>query len=104
MEAEVSLQCSKERATCPVLIQINPAHATSSYSFSILVLSSHLYLGLRSGLLPSGFPIKILYGFPFSPIRVSRNKTSWNIHMFKEVHKRNTWNHSQSRLWQKQNN
>jgi hypothetical protein len=74
MEDEVSLQRSKESATCPVLRQINPGHATSSYSKYSSVLSSHLYLGLRSGLLPSGFPIKILYGFTLSPIRVIRTK------------------------------
>ena len=28
---------------------------------SILILSTHLYLGLPSGLLPSGFPTKTLY-------------------------------------------
>jgi hypothetical protein len=32
-------------------------------------LSTHLLLGLPSGLLPSGFPTNILYAFLFSPIR-----------------------------------
>ena len=36
-----------------------PLHPTSRRS--ILILSSHLCLGLPSGLLPSGFPIKALY-------------------------------------------
>ena len=40
-------------------IQSIPLHSTS-WRF-ILMLSSHLYLGLPSGLLPSGFPTKTLY-------------------------------------------
>jgi hypothetical protein len=35
---------------------------------SILILSTHLRLGLPSGLFPSGFPTSILYAFLFSPI------------------------------------
>jgi hypothetical protein len=34
-----------------------------SYLRSILILSTHLHLGLASGLLPSGFPTDILYAF-----------------------------------------
>ena len=37
---------------------------------SILILSTHLHLGLPSGLLPSGFPTKTLYTFsphPYAP-------------------------------------
>jgi hypothetical protein len=30
-------------------------------------LSTHLSLGLRSGLFPSGFPTNILYAFLFTP-------------------------------------
>jgi hypothetical protein len=37
-----------------------------SLRFSLL-LSTHLHLGLPSGLFPSGFPINILYAFLFSP-------------------------------------
>ena len=40
-------------------IQSIPPHPTSWKS--ILILSSHLHLGLPSGLLPSGFPTKTLY-------------------------------------------
>ena len=36
---------------------------------SILILSIHLYLGLPSGLFPSGFPTKTLYTPLSSPIR-----------------------------------
>jgi hypothetical protein len=34
-------------------------------------LSTHLRLGLPSGLFPSGFPTNILYAFLFYPIRAT---------------------------------
>ena len=39
---------------------------------SILILSTHLRLGLPRGLFPSGFPIKTLYTPLSSPIRATR--------------------------------
>jgi hypothetical protein len=53
----------------PILSQIDQIHTRSLRS--ILILSSHLRLGLPSGLFPSGFPINILYAFLFSPIRAT---------------------------------
>ena len=48
---------------CPppvtILSQLDPVHASTS-SRPILILSSHLHLGLPSGLFPSGFSTKTL--------------------------------------------
>jgi hypothetical protein len=46
---------------------MNPVYIIPSYFSKIhYKLTSHLHLGLPSGLLPSGFPTKILYAFLFS--------------------------------------
>ena len=46
----------------PILSQINPVYTSHPTSWrSILILSSHLHLGLPSGLFPPGFPTKPLY-------------------------------------------
>ena len=50
-------------------IQSIPPHLTSWRP--ILILYSHLVLGLPSGLFPSGFPTKTLYTTFFSPIRAT---------------------------------
>jgi hypothetical protein len=43
-----------------ILSQINPVHTTPSYLRSILIVSTHIRLGLPSGPFPYGFPTKIL--------------------------------------------
>ena len=50
-------------------IQSIPPHPTSWRS--ILILYSHLRLGIPSGLFPSGFPTKSLYTLLLSPKRVT---------------------------------
>ena len=55
----------------PILSQLDPVHIPPhpNYWRSILILHSHLRLGLLSGLFPSGFPTKTLYTPLLSPIR-----------------------------------
>ena len=73
MEPEGSLPHSQVPATCPYPEPAGsstwPSHSTSWRS--VLILSSHLRLGLPSGLFPSRFPTKSLYTPPLSPIRAT---------------------------------
>jgi hypothetical protein len=60
---------------CPppvsILVQPNPVHIPTSHLLVIiLILSTHLRLGLPNGLFPSGFPTKTLYtplSSPYGP-------------------------------------
>ena len=55
----------------PILRHINAVPHTTLWR-SILILSSHLRLGLPSGLFPSGFPTNTLYTPLLSPKRATR--------------------------------
>jgi hypothetical protein len=68
MEPEGSLPCSQEPSICTYPEPIDPVHTTPhhttpSYLRSTLTLSTHLHLGLSSGLFPSGFPTNICIRF-----------------------------------------
>jgi hypothetical protein len=88
MEPEGSLLCSQEPSTGPYPKpdQSRPHHPILSLRF-ILILSTHLRLGLPSGLLPSGFPTNILHALLFSPIRATCKVTTqptqiWSTHKY----------------------
>jgi hypothetical protein len=64
----VHYRVHKSPPLVPTLSQINPVHTTHPLSLRpVLIVSTHLPLGLPSGLLPSGFTINILHAFLSSP-------------------------------------
>jgi hypothetical protein len=77
----------------PILSQINPVHTIPSYLRSILILSTHLRLGLPSGLFPSASPTNILYGF-FSPIRSTCHAHLILLHLIILCEEYNLWSSS----------
>jgi hypothetical protein len=60
---EVHYSVHKSPLLATILSQISPYHPI----LSLRKLSTHLCLGLTSGLRPSGFPTNILYAFLFAP-------------------------------------
>jgi hypothetical protein len=73
MEPKGSLPCSQEPATGPYPEPdwSSPYRPILCIVRPILILSTHLRLGLRSGLFPSGFSANILYAFIFAIIRAT---------------------------------
>jgi hypothetical protein len=66
---KVQYRAHKSPPLVPILSQIGPVHQPHPVSLrSILILPTHLRLGLPSSLFPSGFPTNILYAFLFSSI------------------------------------
>ena len=58
---KVHYRIHKSPPSVPILSQIKSITPNHSSWRSILILSSHLSLGLPNGLFPSGFPTKTLY-------------------------------------------
>ena len=69
---KVHYRTHKRPPPVSILGQPNPVHIPTSHLWrSILILSTHLRLGLPTGLFPSGFPTKNLYTPLSSPIRAT---------------------------------
>jgi hypothetical protein len=94
-EPEGSLPCSQEPSTGPYP---EPDRSSSYHSISlrsILIMSTHLRLGIPSGLFPSGFPTNIVYVFllfpfvlhalPISSSLDHSNYTWWRVQIVKLI-------------------
>jgi len=68
--------------TVLILKQLHPVQTPLPMSWiSILIFSSHLCLGLLSGLLPPGFPTNILYTPPSLPYALHATPTSFFLNV-----------------------
>jgi hypothetical protein len=76
MEPEIYYRAKKGSTLVPILNQINPVHSYPIFLKFDLILSSHLRLGIPSGLFPSWFRSKNFYSFLFSPIRTALSISS----------------------------
>jgi hypothetical protein len=112
MEPQGSSPYSQEPATCPYpepdrsSLCPSPQSNLSKIHFNI---SSHLRLGLPSGLLPPGFPTKALYAPLLSPIRATcpahlsssldhPNNIWWGVQSIKRVINTRWFKYDQDKL------
>jgi hypothetical protein len=80
MEPEGSLPRSQELTTCPYPEPNQPSPYPPSYLYKIfLILSTHLCLGLPTGLFSSGFPTNNLYVIVFPPFTLHAHPTSSSV-------------------------
>jgi hypothetical protein len=72
MEPKDSLPHSQQPAICPYREPVRSTPCPNPTSLrSILILSSHLRLGLTSGLVPSHLPTKTLYAYVLASTRAT---------------------------------
>ena len=85
----VHYRTHKRSPPVSILGQPNPVHIPTPTSWrAILILSTHLHLGLPSGLLPSGFPSKTLH-LVNSPLLTHMPHMHTPSHYFRFYHPHN---------------
>jgi len=94
MEPDISLPWSTSLLIVSILKQVNSALPWHPISLKhVLILFTHLCLGLLSGLFPTGFLAKILYPFIFPFIHAQSSSFIWSpVITFDEQHK--SWSSS----------
>ena len=99
MEPEGSLPRLQVSPPAHILSQINPVHAPTSWT-SIVILPSHLRLGLSSGLFPSGFSTKTLYTWDGIVWRLNKthdNSIIWYDELEVKLFLRTNWRSMEKR-------
>ena len=88
LNPKIHYRIHKRPSSVPILRQIDPVHASLSHSWrSVVILSSHLRLGLPCGLVattPPPAPIKTPYVPLLSPVRATCPNPSrfyWYVHL-----------------------